>query len=141
MLGIILTGHGKFASGIASGIDVIAGPQVKFKAIDFAKNMTSDELRNLYIETIEEFGTKEGIVFMTDIAGGTPFNQASMISADTDDIGIIAGANTPLIMEGIFQRELSVQEFIKFTLEKGKAGIIDFQFKAKKEVIHENQGI
>ena len=35
LIGIIVTGHGNFASGLASSIEVIAGKQDKFEAIDF----------------------------------------------------------------------------------------------------------
>lgn len=38
MLGIILTGHGHFATGLQSSIELIAGEQEKFIAINFEGN-------------------------------------------------------------------------------------------------------
>ncbi|GKQ43261.1 PTS N-acetylgalactosamine IIA component [Companilactobacillus sp. RD055328] len=141
MLGIILTGHGNFATGVGSDIELVAGPQEKFKTIDFAKGMTSEELYEAFISAMEELNADEGIVFLTDLAGGTPFNQAAMIKADNDNIGVIAGVNAPLIMEGLFNREMSVDQFVESSIENGKNGITKFQMKKKQEATNNDEGI
>ena len=141
MLGIILTGHGNFATGVGSDIELVAGPQEKFKTIDFVKGMTSEELHDKFISAMDEFNADEGIVFLTDLAGGTPFNQAAMIKADNENIGVIAGVNAPLIMEGLFNREGSVEEFVNNSLENGKNGITKFQMKKKQEPENNSEGI
>ena len=35
MIGLIVTGHGNFGSGITSSIELIAGPQEDYIAVDF----------------------------------------------------------------------------------------------------------
>ena len=35
MIGLIVTGHGHFATGLTSSIDLIAGPQDNYVAVDF----------------------------------------------------------------------------------------------------------
>ncbi len=39
MIGIIVTGHGRFAQGLKSAIEVIAGEQRKFIAVNFEKEV------------------------------------------------------------------------------------------------------
>ena len=39
MVGIIVTGHGRFASGLTSSIDLIAGPQEKYVAVNFEQEV------------------------------------------------------------------------------------------------------
>lgn len=141
MLGIIVTGHGKFASGIGSGIELIAGPQKKFKLIDFVAGMSSESLHQLFIEAMDELNMDDGIIFLTDLAGGTPFNQASMIKANNKNIGVIAGVNSPLIIEGLFNRDTTVEQFINNSLKNGKTGIVNFEMKERAKVSNNNERI
>lgn len=141
MLGIIVTGHGKFASGIGSGIELIAGPQKKFKLIDFVAGMSSESLHQLFIEAMDELNMDDGIIFLTDLAGGTPFNQASMIKANNKNIGVIAGVNSPLIIEGLFNRDTTVEQFINNSMQNGKTGIVNFEMKERAKVSNNNERI
>ena len=44
MVGIVLTGHGRFAAGLKSALDLIAGPQEAFKVVNFEHEV--DELEH-----------------------------------------------------------------------------------------------
>lgn len=79
LIGIIVTGHGNFASGLASSIEVIAGKQDKFEAIDFPIGSTNTELAKQLQEAVDRLNCSD-IIFCTDIAGGTPFNQSVILS-------------------------------------------------------------
>lgn len=103
MIGIILTGHGSFASGLASSIDVIAGRQDYFKAIDFPMGSTNTELSEKLQETVKELGCSD-IIFCTDIAGGTPFNQSVILSTRLPKSRVISGTNVPVLLEALFSR-------------------------------------
>jgi len=49
---IVLVGHGHFATGIYSSLQLIAGNQENVEAIDFVEGMSADELKqkiNAYI--------------------------------------------------------------------------------------------
>lgn len=45
MIGMILCGHGNFASGMYSAIKLIAGEQEDFATVDFSAGMSSEELK------------------------------------------------------------------------------------------------
>lgn len=141
MLGIIVTGHGNFATGVGSDIELVAGKQEKFKMIDFTKGMTSEELHKKFLTAIEELEVDDGVVFLTDLAGGTPFNQAAMIKSNDENIGVIAGVNAPLIMEGLFNRNVSIEKFVENSIQNGKNGIVSFQRKQMPNTAIINEGI
>lgn len=103
MIGIILTGHGSFASGLASSIEVIAGRQDYFKAIDFPAGSTNIELSEKLQEAVKELGCSD-IIFCTDIAGGTPFNQSVILSTRLPKSRVISGTNVPVLLEALFSR-------------------------------------
>ncbi len=103
MIGIILTGHGNFASGLASSIEVIAGKQEYFKAIDFPIGSTNVELATKLQQAVDELNCSD-IIFCTDIAGGTPFNQSVILSTRLSNSKVISGTNVPVLLEALFSR-------------------------------------
>lgn len=80
MLGIILTGHGGFASGMEKAMKQILGEQSQFIAIDFPETSTTALLTSQLEQAIEQLDGEEDIVFLTDLLGGTPFRVASTLA-------------------------------------------------------------
>ena len=104
MIGIIVTGHGRFASGLASSIEVIAGKQDKFEAIDFPVGSTNMDLAQELKQAVEKLDCSD-IIFCTDIAGGTPFNQCVILSTHLANSKVISGTNIPVLLEALFSRK------------------------------------
>lgn len=103
MIGIILTGHGHFASGLLSSIEVIAGKQDCIEAIDFHANSSNTELASELEAAIARLNCSD-ILFCTDIAGGTPFNQSVILSTRMPNSKVISGTNVPVLLEALFSR-------------------------------------
>lgn len=103
MIGIIVTGHGRFASGLASSIEVIAGKQDKFEAIDFPVGSTNTDLAEELKQAVKRLDCSD-IIFCTDIAGGTPFNQSVILSTHLPSSKVISGTNIPVLLEALFSR-------------------------------------
>lgn len=103
MIGIIVTGHGHFASGLLSSIEVIAGNQENIEAVDFAANSSNTELADKLNEAIKRLNCSD-ILFCTDIAGGTPFNQSVILSTRMPNSKVISGTNVPVLLEALFSR-------------------------------------
>lgn len=106
MLSIILTGHGGFASGMEKAMKQILGEQSQFIAIDF------------------QLDCEDGIVFLTDLLGGTPFRVASTLAMQKPGCEVITGTNLQLLLEMVLEREgLSGEEFRVQALECGHRGL------------------
>ena len=54
----IITGHGKYATGIRSAIELLAGPQESFKYIDFSEGMSEEDLAKDVLEIITVFSAR-----------------------------------------------------------------------------------
>ncbi|VTN11955.1 EIIAB-Man [Raoultella terrigena] len=80
MLGIILTGHGGFASGMAMAMKQILGEQSQFIAIDFPETSTTALLTSQLEQAVSQLDAEDDIVFLTDLLGGTPFRVASTLA-------------------------------------------------------------
>ncbi|EKO3368644.1 PTS sugar transporter subunit IIA [Vibrio fluvialis] len=124
MLAVILSGHGAFASGMAQAVHQVIGKQDQFRFIDFPEQMTTPQLEAAMRQAMEEIDSGEGIVFLTDLLGGTPFRTASLLSQARQDIEVITGTNMQMTAEMLLERDaLSLLEFRNLALECGHRGI------------------
>ncbi|EID4340441.1 TPA: PTS sugar transporter subunit IIA [Vibrio vulnificus] len=137
MIAVILSGHGGFASGIAQAITQVIGEQEQFRFLDFPEQMTTPQLEVAMRQAIEEIDSGDGIVFLTDLLGGTPFRTASLLSQERDDIEVVTGTNMQMAAEMLLERdELTLTAFREMAVECGHRGITslaaEMAFKAQQ---------
>lgn len=141
MIGLIITGHGEFAKGINSVIELVAGTQENVATVDFLENHSTEDLKNNLKEKIENMNT-EGTLIFTDIPGGSPFKISVELSMKNDGIEVISGTNVPMIMEILFDREsVDLLELKNRAMEVGKKQIVTFEMKKKQKQQDEDDGI
>lgn len=144
MLGIILTGHGGFASGLEKAVRQILGEQSQFIAIDFPESSTTALLTSQMEAAIEELKGNESIIFLTDLLGGTPFRVASTLAMQTPGSEVITGTNLQLVLEMALERdELSSEAFRLQALECGHRGLTSLADELNRERVktHAEEGI
>lgn len=101
---MIITGHGQFATGFQSAIELIAGEQKNIAYVDFLENTTTDKLENSLRKAVSKLDGGNGILFLADLIGGSPFKISAQISRDLEGSGIVGGINLPMILELIVIR-------------------------------------
>lgn len=69
MISIIVIGHGHFASGIVSSLELIAGKQEGITAIDFTAEMTAADVHEHLSAVLQP---KAQALVLCDLLGGTP---------------------------------------------------------------------
>ena len=79
MVGIIIASHGKFAEGIFQSGSMIFGDQANVKACTLMPSEGPEAIKAKMEEAIASFDDQEEILFLIDLWGGTPFNQASAL--------------------------------------------------------------
>lgn len=124
MLSVIISGHGGFASGMEKAMLQVIGEQEQCIAIDFPPESTTQQLEAQFQQAITQLGTEHGLVFITDLLGGSPFRLASTIAMSQDNIEVVAGANLQLILEMLLERdELTPSQFRELALQCGHRGM------------------
>lgn len=126
MIGFILTGHGHFSNGLKSAIDMVAGEQPAFEIVPFEGDKAGE-----YGDTLRAAITKmrsecDGVLVFVDLLGGTPFNQSMLVSADVDNMAVVAGTNLPMLIELIMTRSDSSElgDLVEKAVQVGKDGVI-----------------
>lgn len=131
MIGLIVTGHGKFASGLASALNLIAGPQKNFYAIDFEGDETPSELEVHLRQAFEELKECNGIIVYSDLPGGTPFKTSVMLSLEYPNTHVISGTNLPMLCEMALVRsfEDDVNVLAQKTIYTGQEQVVKYEMK------------
>ena len=80
MIGVIVTGHGSFATGLESNVKMLAGAEASLISVPFPDGMPPEELSE-------------------NLAGGTPFNRASELSVGRENVRVISGVNSSMLMD------------------------------------------
>lgn len=120
MIGIVVSGHINFASGMASAVKAIAGDQEQMAFVDFVESMSTDDLEVTLRDAAKQVDGGEGVLFLTDIPGGSPCNRAMAIMMDTNNIELIAGVNLPMIANAAFERDgAELGDLVEILLEIG----------------------
>ena len=127
MVGIVLASHGGFADGIAQSAGMLFGPQDNFAHVILKPEEGPDDIKGKMNEAIASFDDQEQVLFLVDLWGGTPFNQANGLLDGHDGWAIVAGMNLPMVVEALTQRMMNAnataQEIATAIVKPAKDGI------------------
>lgn len=126
MIGILITGHGKFAEGIYDATNMIVGKHDHYDLHLFEENTNLDTYKNILKEKIDSLlESCEGVLVLTDLKGGTPFNVSTLLSTEYENVSVLSGVNLPIAIEGSMHSQLmdSSRELAQKLIEVGKDGI------------------
>ncbi|MFU7514385.1 mannose/fructose/sorbose PTS transporter subunit IIA [Clostridium sp. HCS.1] len=105
MVGIIIASHGEFANGILQSGQMILGDQENVKACTLMPSDGPENIKAKMEEAIASFDNQDEVLFLIDLWGGTPFNQASaLINGHEDKWAIVTGLNLPMLIEAFASR-------------------------------------
>ena len=126
MVGIILASHGEFATGILQSGAMIFGEQENVQAVTLMPSEGPDDLKAKMKDAIASFDNQDEVLFLVDLWGGTPFNQANgLFEEHKDKWAIVSGMNLPMVIEAYASRSSmeSAQEIAAYILRPAKEGV------------------
>jgi PTS system mannose-specific IIA component len=124
MISVIIGTHGIFSEEILKSAEMIFGTQENVGSVTFKPGEGVDDLVEKYNKLISELDCKDGVLFMVDLFGGSPFNAASIIAMKHDNMEIVTGVNLPMILESLGSRDFSsLSELLAIAENSGKEAI------------------
>lgn len=107
MIGIVVTGHAHFPSGLLSAIELVAGKPENVVGVDFESGQSSDDLSRSLKAAVEMLEGEE-VLMLADLVGGTPFNMAVLLRDQIPQkrIRVLAGINLAGMVEAVFSRSI-----------------------------------
>lgn len=129
MIGIVVTGHGTFASGMTSALKLICGDLELCRAVDFTSFEGTAEIEAGLAESFDAFEKCEGVLVFSDLVGGTPFKTAVMLGNPRGNVRVIAGTNLGTLIETYMARadEKDVDELARLAVETAKSQVLLFE--------------
>ncbi len=130
MIGLLVTGHGNFGSGITSAVDLIAGKQENYQYVDFLPTYNLDDLDREIRKALDNLKDCDSVLILCDLLGGTPFNKAAEISTQMQNVNVVAGTNLSMMLEVTMTRkfEEDLDALTKAALESGVEQIAKYEF-------------
>lgn len=132
-IGLIFASHGDFAREALKSIEMIMGVQGNIETVSLHPGEDLENMVEKMEACTERLDTKEGLVIICDIFGGTPSNAAAtlLLKNKTENIAAFAGLNLPILLEIVASR----MEGFKALLDKVEevSGNTWIELKNKKE--------
>lgn len=136
MIGLIISGHGNFATGLHSSLKLIAGEPINVEYIDFEETDSIETLREKYYTSLKALDNCDSILALTDLAGGSPFKTLVEIKTEIEkSMEVIGGTNLPMALEISMTKDIldDLSSLVESALEVGKNGVVKFEF-----IVHED---
>ncbi|WP_413738703.1 PTS mannose transporter subunit IIAB [Sodalis sp. RH21] len=124
-IAIIIGTHGSAAEQLLKTAEMILGAQQNVAWIDFVPGENAETLIEKYTARLAQLDTQEGVLFLVDTWGGSPFNAASRIVVDKENYEVVTGVNIPMLAETFMARDdnPAFAELVKIAVETGRAGV------------------
>lgn len=128
MLGVILASHGDLVYGLKDTYNMVMGDLPEnVKIVSLRKDSDAEIFKKEFHEAISGFHDVDGILVLTDLEGGTPYNTACVYYFDQDfgtDVRVLTGMNFPMLVETIENMESAdVSRAAETILDLTKEGI------------------
>lgn len=124
MIKTLILSHGELARELARAAETIAGKNPDLAALVLDWNEDFEAARARAAAAIAELAPEHGLLILTDIHGGTPYNVARSFYRP-DEVEIIAGVNLPMVVRlGCHPKEgRSVSYIADWLVGKAKGSI------------------
>lgn len=124
---IVITGHGNYATGMKSALELIAGPKDNVLAFDFLKE-ESEEQFSLKFKDLDK---KNNYLFACDLMGGTPYKVVSRLDLNKE---ILIGTNLGGLLDTVFKIDkLSLNELASNLKEASLKSLVNIKELQIKE--------
>lgn len=131
-ISIIISTHGTAAEQLLRTAEMLLGEQHNVGYIDFVPGENAETLIEKYQECLAKLDNEDGVLFLVDTWGGSPFNAASRMAADKPNHEVITGVNIPMLVETFMARDdnPSFDELVHIALETGREGVRALNIKS-----------
>lgn len=141
MNGVLVTAHGKFSEGLVDGLSLITGSQENVIPVNFLESDGIEGIDKKLHQALDKLKSYKNIVILTDLAGGTPFNRAVMITSELENSRVLAGVNFQMLYTAVFDGTEEIDLLVENILSEGKNGIRVYEMIENESNENEEDGI
>lgn len=126
MAEIIVIGHGNYAEGVRTNLEMVAGVPENMHFLNFTKEQSRAQLEEQMDELLGKLDGKE-VLFCCDLPGATPFQAAAIRTAEHGEAYCTAvGLNQMAYMELAMEGSGTAKELAGQAVETTKESVAQF---------------
>jgi PTS system, mannose/fructose/sorbose family, IIA component len=124
MINLIVATHGKMSEETVNLTKMVLGESEQLEFVTFVPGEGPEDLIEKYNNIISKYDA-EGTLFLVDLFGGSPYNAACRVVAETKNTDVITGVSVPMLLEVLDAREETsdVSELVQVAKNSGINGI------------------
>ena len=134
MIGIIVSGHGLFGTGLEASLHLIAGEKQNVKFVDFLPEDSQDSLKEKMLKAMNEMPECTDILCLADLVSGTPFQTFVGLKYEVTDkhLEVVCGANLAILIETSMAKDFieDLNMLADMAISTGKDSIQKFEMAA-----------
>lgn len=129
MKALLVCTHGSSAKELVNSAEMICGKQENQTSVAFTMGESPDKLEQELKKKISTLDLSDGILCLTDLKGGTPFNTLVHLTQSIPQLHILTGVSIPMLLEFFIQREqYKMPDLIESTIKAAHDGIYQYVF-------------
>lgn len=144
MVGLLITGHGQFATGLKSSLELITGITEHIRYVDFPGDSTETLIAEQN-KALDELKDCNGVLVLSDLVGGSPFKCAVECKYARPDqkIEVLAGTNLSMMIEGASSIDIYDDPALlaDVLINSGKEFIVRFELEEHSDDNEDEDGI
>jgi len=114
----LVVAHADLADALVRTVERISGIQDALEALS-NDGLSAESLRE---RLREELGAGPAIIFV-DLAAGSCGMAGLGLARTRGDVAVITGANVPMLLDFVFNRDRPLEELVTHVLERARRGI------------------
>ena len=137
MIGMIITGHGNFASGLTSSAEWFIGNLDNCVTVDFHIQDAPEVFYDHLLATVEFLSYCDSIIVLSDLVGGVPFQLSAQIANEKKNMQVAGGTNMGMLIEIAVARQeegMTVEKLADIAVQIGQQQVAKFNFDEVKDV-------
>lgn len=136
MVGVIITGHNLFSSGLRSSLEMVGGKQDNLINVDFPDGQGETEIMENLQKAVADLDSCDYIVICCDLMGGTPFKMSATLAVSNPKVKVLFGVNLGMMLEFVLQRDFideDMDTYLNGLVERGKSAVGKFEYVEYEE--------
>lgn len=125
MIGIVVTGHGNFASEIISIVESIMGEQSYLEAVSVKVGEGEHNLRSKLDAVLKMMDIDE-VLILSDIFGGSFSNACTYFARNRKHVAVVTGVNLPMMLKVLtYRSSVDLDGLVALACKGGREGVLD----------------
>ncbi|GGF86351.1 PTS mannose transporter subunit IID [Paenibacillus albidus] len=128
MIGVIVATHGRFSEELLRSTSMVYGQLENVVGVTFEPGESVNGLVDKFKIALGTIDWSDGVIFLVDLFGGSPYNAASRIAAGYENMDIVSGVNLPMVVDVLVSRSTEkLEDLVKLAIRAGQDSMKSFR--------------